>query len=626
MARPRATRRKNGRGTSERDSLDFRDWIYEPTLRALPEACLPRKGWLHVLDQGEEGACTGFGLAAVVNYLIRARGGGAGERVSARMLYEMAKRHDHWPGHRYDGSTSRGAMKGWAKNGVCLDTHWPYELEDPGELSAQARQSALAYPLGAYYRVLPKRSDVHAALTETGILFASAATHRGWDEVGEDGRIPFDPGWSEQGGHAFAIVGYTERGFLIQNSWNEDWGGVRVNRTVYPGCALWQYDDFDAHVWDLWVAQLARPYESVEALLRSSEKRTAAVTADKRPQRPGPPREAIRDHFVHIDDGRFDPYGDFWSTEAEARRVVKSAVQGGARHLLLFAHGGLSDVKEAAWRAARWTAALAANGIHEIHFIWETGLLAELKDVLLGKDEFVKERAGGPSDWTDAWLERTTGPLGRGIWHEMLSDARLAFEPKGAGTALLTALAGELAALPAARRPKLHLVGHSAGAVLFGHLLTRWRALPTAAFPFESLVLFAPACTHDFFGEHYRPALQARVVGQLHHMLLDDDRERDDHVALVYRKSILYLVSRSYQKEGTEVPILGMQKFLKDLDTSGIPASRVHHHLASDRPPRTETARHTEFDNDLLTMNSTLEIVLGKQPARPFRPEEMKGY
>jgi hypothetical protein len=625
MARPKANRKKDGRGTSERDSLDFRDWIYEPTLRALPEACLPKKAWLHVLDQGEEGACTGFGLAAVVNYLIRARSGRPSERVSARMLYEMAKRHDRWPGHRYDGSTARGAMKGWAKNGVCLDAHWPYDLEDPGELSEKARKSALRYPLGAYYRVLPKRSDVHAALTETDILFASAATHKGWDEV-KNGLIHFDSGWSEQGGHAFAIVGYTERGFLIQNSWSEDWGGVRVGRTSYPGCAIWQYDDFDRNVWDLWVAQLARPYESIEALVRSTEKRTGAVGANRRPERRGPPREAIRDHFVHIDDGQFDPYGDFWSSEAEARRLVRSAVQGNARHLLFYGHGGINDVKEAAWRAAKWTAALEANGIHEIHFIWETGFLSELKDVLLGKDEFVKERAGGPSDWTDVWIERTTGPLGRGMWHEMLSDAELAFAPRGAGTTLLTALASELAPLPAARRPKLHLVGHSAGGVLFGRLLTSWRALPgTAAFPFENLVLFAPACTHEFFGEHYLPALQARAVNQFHHMLLDDDHERDDSVA-IYRKSVLYLVSRSYQKEGTEVPILGMEKFLGDLDTSGVPASRVHHHLASDRPPRTATARHTEFDSDLLTMNSTLEIVLGRKPVRPFRPEEMTGY
>ena len=50
-----------------------------------------------ILDQGEEGACTGFALAAVVNYLIARRIAEQGHKharlpVSARMLYEMARR------------------------------------------------------------------------------------------------------------------------------------------------------------------------------------------------------------------------------------------------------------------------------------------------------------------------------------------------------------------------------------------------------------------------------------------------------------------------------------------------------------------------------------------------------
>ena len=112
MTRPRASRTPDGARAAPRDSLDFRDWIYQPALVPLPEYVLTDARSIRLLDQGEEGACTGFGLAAVINHLIRARGGPARERVSARMLYEMAKRHDRWPGRRYDGSTARGAMKG----------------------------------------------------------------------------------------------------------------------------------------------------------------------------------------------------------------------------------------------------------------------------------------------------------------------------------------------------------------------------------------------------------------------------------------------------------------------------------------------------------------------------------
>ena len=61
------------------DRIDFRDLTYLPRLVSLPDkypsdeqiaTYFPAydKAEL-VLDQGEEGACTGFGLAAVVNYL-----------------------------------------------------------------------------------------------------------------------------------------------------------------------------------------------------------------------------------------------------------------------------------------------------------------------------------------------------------------------------------------------------------------------------------------------------------------------------------------------------------------------------------------------------------------------------
>ena len=61
------------------DRIDFRDLPYRARLVSLPDKYpsdrliadwfpLYRKAEM-VLDQGEEGSCTGFGLAGVVNYL-----------------------------------------------------------------------------------------------------------------------------------------------------------------------------------------------------------------------------------------------------------------------------------------------------------------------------------------------------------------------------------------------------------------------------------------------------------------------------------------------------------------------------------------------------------------------------
>ena len=224
------------------------------------------------------------------------------------------------------------------------------------------------------------------------------------------------------------MLGYTHEGFLIQNSWGRRWGGVDFDDVSYRGCALWRYDDFDFNVWDLWVARLARPLDSLEALARSSERRAEVATGSP-PVRKGPARLTVRDHYIHVDDGAFDPHGDYWSSPGETRRIVREAVASGAKHLLFYGHGGLESVDDAARRVALWRPVFRANGIHEIHFIWETGLWEELGDILRPKEEMTKRRVGGfLSDWWDKSIERVTGRLGHSLWKEMRTDADIAFD------------------------------------------------------------------------------------------------------------------------------------------------------------------------------------------------------
>lgn len=77
-----------------------------------------------ILNQGQEGACTGFGLACVVNYLRWAKADYPTKMasVSPRMFYNFARRYDEYAGEDYDGSSCRGALKGWFNHGVCLES------------------------------------------------------------------------------------------------------------------------------------------------------------------------------------------------------------------------------------------------------------------------------------------------------------------------------------------------------------------------------------------------------------------------------------------------------------------------------------------------------------------------
>jgi len=297
------------------DTVDFRDKMYVPTLIEVPVAVPLEKYKAYypnnkpvILNQGAEGACTGFGLAAVANFLLRRRKVVPDATpVSARMLYEMARRYDEWPGQDYSGSSARGAMKGWHKHGVCSGELWPYELKKPGALTHPRAANAAMRPLGAYFRV--SHEDIiamHTALAEVEILYATGTVHQGWTAIGAGGVIPFSE--KALGGHAFAIVGYDERGFWIQNSWGESWG--------YGGFALITYDDWLANGTDVWVARLGAPI-----LLKEPQAELAGYsTLNARAEFSF---NDLRPHIISIgNNGELRPEGTFGNSDADVKTIV----------------------------------------------------------------------------------------------------------------------------------------------------------------------------------------------------------------------------------------------------------------------------------------------------------------
>lgn len=591
------------------DAPDFRDWHYQPALVELASS-LSKPRNLKILDQGEEGACTGFALAAVINILRRhSRRPG---RVSERMLYEMAKRHDEWRGFRYEGSSCRGAIKGWYNMGVCSDKRWPYVPGDPQFLTVAAAKEARKNTLGAYYRLGTRISDFHSALNEVGVIYCSAEVHDGWDEVSKStGIIPLHK--QTVGGHAFAIIGYNKKGFWIQNSWGENWGK--------KGTALWLYEDWQQNLSDAWVLRLAvetpqvwhLPHEGgsdagrAEGLFRSS-----------------PTRGEIAGHFVHIDDGDIHDSGRYWSNMDDVRQTARLLAKSGKYdHLLFYAHGGLNKITASARRIAAMKETFKDNRIYPYHFMYDTGLLEEIKDVVIGKNKEATERAGGLTDWTDKIIEHMTRKPGRGLWRQMKMGARLPFAADGAGTLVLKAFLDELSA---AENPmKIHLAGHSTGAILHAYLVEALLAL-APDLRIGSVSLLAPAATNELFKSQFLPLLKAsrRKAGidRMTIFNLSEALELDDSVAGVYRKSLLYLVSRAFEENPRPAKILGMQVYNKPL----ISASNRLTFCYCDGPNNkfTHADSHGGFDNDVATMNSVLRQILGKKPKIQFTKQSLK--
>jgi hypothetical protein len=627
---------------ARRDTLDFRDRMFEPTLIEVPThiPLADYRAWkIPVLDQGSEGACTGFGLATVANYLLTRRKVVPDPApVSARMLYEMARRYDEWPGEAYSGSSARGAMKGWHKHGVCGEAEWrsgQRARKGAGGLTNARTADALRRPLGAYLRVNHKDLvAMHSALAEVGILYATAGVHAGWEEVTAEGHIPY-PG-PPSGAHAFAIVAYDAEGLWIQNSWGTRWGR--------GGFARISYDDWLANGTDVWVARLGAPVtlrmsaSSAIAHAPTAGRSSAYSYADLRP------------HIVSLgNEGRLRSTGEYGTCAEEVREIFevdmpRAMKDWPVKRVMLYAHGGLVDERSAIQRLADYRSTMLDAQIYPVSFIWHSDYWSTISNIL--EDAMRKRRPEGAltaaKDFLLDRLDDTVELLARALtgkagWDEMKENA-LAASDIGGGARLALQ---QLAALHARMPLQVHVIGHSAGSIFMARLV---RLLTAAAGPIRSgyltgeqgvglgvatCTLWAPAATMDLFKQAYLPAVQDGSIGRLALFALSDKAEQDDHVAHIYNKSLLYLVSRAFEGSalGEGTPILGMEKWIardeevRTLFTSGA-ADLVF--SPNDSPTgsahASRTTEHGGFDDDTATVQATVARILAASPAVQHAP------
>jgi len=617
-------KRKSRNPDARPDRIDLRDRVYQPPLRAIepefpPPALLEQAVGLYlndnmILDQGSEGACTGFGLASVINSLLWRKAAleigtsgsvsireswSAPDKVSPRMLYHLARFYDEWPGEDYEGSSCRGALKAWLKHGVCTEQIWPYRDPKTNRVrfvkpSERWQNDAAERPLGVYYRI-EKRSirDMQAAIQEVGSVYCSATVHAGWDKLEQykpkaDSRaavpaIKWNAKNGSLGGHAFALVGYNRDGFVLQNSWGPGWG--------LSGFATLTYKDWLANGSDAWVAVMGAPIkkqvplnfvpgELSELSFNQSPGQAAMFFRGRAKENTADQRWTTEQAYLHSvvmgNDGQVvnrlveQPDGRAAVTHVVVDRAVAFfAKQGGTPRIMIYAHGGLNKEGDSLERIRKLGPYFERNGVYPVFLSWKTGLLESLYGILADSSKrlFPQSRGWGDlfdsvgkrfEDALDRTVEAAAGNLGiKAIWSQMKQNAAAAsMRGNGDRGVFLTTLA--LVELKQ-RLPKLqiHLVGHSAGSILLGHMLDD---LPRNRLKVASCSLYAPACSIDFAVRYYQKAIATnRVLARknLHIELLDDERERGDTVG-PYRKSLLYLVSRALE-DSHKTPLLGMQ-------------------------------------------------------------------
>jgi len=145
-------------------------------------------------DQGQEGACVGFGVG---HRLAAAPLEVSGiDAAWSHRLYKEAQKIDPWPGENYEGTAVLAGIKVSIRMGHVYSYRWCFSLED----------------------------YIKAVLLEGPVLVGTNWMDSMWDPD-PDTHI-LDCRGEVSGGHCYIIRGVNTRlkKFRITNSWGKDWG------------------------------------------------------------------------------------------------------------------------------------------------------------------------------------------------------------------------------------------------------------------------------------------------------------------------------------------------------------------------------------------------------------------
>ncbi|MDB4222950.1 C1 family peptidase [Granulosicoccus sp.] len=476
-----------------------------------------------IRNQGGEGSCTGQALATVIDIQLLRRQFGRPtgcyqqliqqpkelddwleHRVSARMLYEMARNYEFAPESQLPGSTIRNALKAFHHNGVCSENISEYTAGDVGwALTLDRAINARGTRLGTYMRVDSDILDWQAALNEVGALMASAIIHEGWNNLevaddtqdGEDvsarfrcitpNQIPFTGKDTQYlGGHAFAVVGYNAEGFYVLNSWGGNWGRVldkddQIVCKGVPGVALWRYEDWQHHVFDAWVFRLAHPASGLIGRKGGWRQQLNPISGQKISSEP---RQSINGHYLNLCSTGYVRRGkypsDANSTQVtrthlvEKEKSISNDDESGPYHglVICFMHGA-ANINSTARRIDGLTWLLKQQRLYPYFVFWNYADVSHISNIVDANHKTLLERYGKSDPALQIRFDRDFREFGQLFGTRMMSQIDLLNNSqKPEGNALHTALEPLLTWASDSNKP-IHFIAHSDGTLLLDRYL-----------------------------------------------------------------------------------------------------------------------------------------------------------
>lgn len=208
---------------------DARDYVAKATAKDFPDEY--ELDELPVKNQKQVGSCVAFSASEMVEYVNRWQ---EGKYVQMSTGYIYGNR-EYETNKLSGGYYARLAMKVLKNRGDCSYESFPHNVKMPKaeELYLNRDKSideeAYKNRITTYYRI-NSRSAVKASLLEGYPIMCTLTWGSGTEYSKEDGMVHFSS--KTDGGHCVIIVGWNDKGWIIQNSWGKNWGNK--GRAIIP--------------------------------------------------------------------------------------------------------------------------------------------------------------------------------------------------------------------------------------------------------------------------------------------------------------------------------------------------------------------------------------------------------
>lgn len=212
------------------DLPDHRDFLYVqvlPVLVTLPPSVDLRPTCSPVENQGQLGSCTANALAGALEFLER-KDNVKFVDLSRLFIYYDERVLEHTI-KSDSGAQIRDGIKTLAKQGVCPEKEWPYNIAKFAVKPTTAcYKDALKHQINSYHRIVTL-NEMKTCLADGFPFVFGFTVYESFEspEVAQSGVVNMPlSGERVLGGHAVLAVGYddSQKRFTVRNSWGTSWG------------------------------------------------------------------------------------------------------------------------------------------------------------------------------------------------------------------------------------------------------------------------------------------------------------------------------------------------------------------------------------------------------------------